>query len=145
MNIYFEVEDIDFKLPAVILTRKWIKETVKNENAKLKIGELSFIFCDDIYLHKINMEYLNHDTLTDIITFDNADDEENKIEGDIFISIERVRENADTLKTIFEQELRRVIIHGVLHLCGYKDKTKKDAQIMREKEDFYIAKWLEMA
>ena len=144
MNIYFEVEDIDFKPYAVILTRKWIKETVKNENPKLKVGELTFIFCNDAYLHKINVEYLNHDTLTDIITFDNSD-EENKIEGDIFISIERVRENADTLKTIFGYELRRVIIHGVLHLCGYKDKTKKDAQIMREKEDFYIAKWLEMA
>ncbi len=144
MNIYFEVEDIDFKLYAVILTRKWLKESVKNENPKFRIGELSFVFCDDAYLHKINVEYLNHDTLTDIITFDNSDDE-NKIEGDIFISVERVRENADTLKTVFEQELRRVIIHGVLHLCGYKDKTKKDAQIMREKEDFYIAKWLEMA
>ena len=144
MEIYFEVESIDFKLPAIILTRKWLKESVKNENPKFRIGELSFVFCDDVYLHKINVEYLNHDTLTDIITFDNSD-EENKIEGDIFISIERVRENAETLKTIFGQELRRVIIHGVLHLCGYKDKTKKDAQIMREKEDFYIAKWLEMA
>ena len=144
MEIYFDTESIDFKLPAVVLTRKWIKETVKNENKKWKVGELSFVFCDDIYLHKMNVEYLNHDTLTDIITFDNSD-EENKIEGDIFISVERVRENAVTLKTIFEQELRRVIIHGVLHLCGYKDKTKKDAQIMREKEDFYIAKWLEMA
>ena len=144
MEIYFEVESIDFKLPAIILTRKWLKESVKNENPKWKIGELSFVFCDDDYLHKMNVEYLNHDTLTDIITFDNSD-EENKIEGDIFISIERVRENAVTLKTVFEQELRRVIIHGVLHLCGYKDKTKKDAQIMREKEDFYIAKWLEMA
>ncbi len=144
MNIYFEVEDIDFKPYAVILTRKWIKEAVKNENHKLKVGELTFIFCNDAYLHKINVEYLNHDTLTDIITFDNSDDE-NKIEGDIFISVERVRENADTLKTIFGHELRRVIIHGVLHLCGYKDKTKKEAQIMREKEDFYVAKWLEMA
>ena len=144
MGIYFEVENIDFKLPAVVLTRKWLRESVKNENEKWKIGELSFVFCDDAYLHKMNVEYLNHDTLTDIITFDNSD-EENKIEGDIFISVERVRENAVTLKTIFEQELRRVIIHGVLHLCGYKDKTKKNAQIMREKEDFYIAKWLEMA
>ena len=144
MELYFDTESIDFKLPAVILTRKWIKETVKNENEKWKVGELSFVFCDDTYLHKMNVEYLNHDTLTDIITFDNSD-EENKIEGDIFISVERVRENAVTLKTVFEQELRRVIIHGVLHLCGYKDKTKKDAQIMREKEDFYIAKWLEMA
>ena len=144
MEIYFDTESIDFKLSAVILTRKWIKETVKNENEKWKVGELSFVFCDDTYLHKMNVEYLSHDTLTDIITFDNSD-EENKIEGDIFISVERVRENAITLKTIFEQELRRVIIHGVLHLCGYKDKTKKDAQIMREKEDFYIAKWLAIA
>ena len=144
MEIYFDTESIDFKLPAVVLTRKWIKETVKNENEKWKVGELSFVFCDDTYLHKMNVEYLSHDTLTDIITFDNSD-EENKIEGDIFISVERVRENAITLKTIFEQELRRVIIHGVLHLCGYKDKTKKDAQIMREKEDFYIAKWLAIA
>ena len=143
MEIYFEAESTDFKLPAILLTRKWLKESVKNENPKFRIGELSFVFCDDAYLHKINVEYLNHDTLTDIITFDNSD-EENKIEGDVFISVERVRENAEMLKTVFEQELRRVIIHGVLHLCGYKDKTKKDAQIMREKEDFYIAKWLEM-
>ena len=75
MEIYFEAESIDFKLPAILLTRKWLKESVKNENPKFRIGELSFVFCDDAYLHKINLEYLNHDTLTDIITFDNSDEE----------------------------------------------------------------------
>ena len=109
----------------------WISVIISNEN--LEEGELSYIFCDDEYLHKLNVEFLKHDTLTDIISFDNSLG--NQINGDIFISVERVKENASKFNTTFENELHRVIIHGVLHYCGYKDKTKKDADLMRVKEN----------
>ena len=109
----------------------WISVIISNEN--LEEGELSYIFCDDEYLHKLNVEFLKHDTLTDIISFDNSLG--NQINGDIFISVERVKENASTFNTTFENELHRVIIHGVLHYCGYKDKTKKDTDLMRVKEN----------
>ena len=95
---------------------------------------INYIFCSDDYLLKINKEYLNHDTLTDIITFDNSE-EEGKIEADIFISIDRIKENALSLKKDFDQELHRVIIHGLLHLLGYNDKTDDDKAEMRKKED----------
>ena len=109
----------------------WISVIISNEN--LEEGELSYIFCDDEYLHKLNVEFLKHDTLTDIISFDNSLG--NQINGDIFISVERVKENASKFNTTFENELHRVIIHGVLHYCGYKDKTKKDTDLMRVKEN----------
>ena len=109
----------------------WISAIISNENHEE--GELSYIFCDDEYLHKLNVEFLKHDTLTDIIGFDNSLG--NQINGDIFISVERVKENASKFNTTFENELHRVIIHGVLHYCGYKDKTKKDADLMRVKEN----------
>jgi rRNA maturation RNase YbeY len=132
MAIQFFQENISFKLKNATKIKQWIKSVVEKENQKLL--ELNFIFCDDEYLHKINVEYLQHDTYTDIITFDNSE-HIGKIEGDIFISIERVKENADNLKITFEQELHRVMIHGVLHLLGYKDKTKAEKQAMRAKED----------
>ncbi len=109
----------------------WISAIISNEN--FEEGEVSYIFCDDEYLHKLNLEFLKHDTLTDIISFDNSLG--NQINGDIFISVERVKENANSFNTSFENELHRVIIHGVLHYCGYKDKTKKDTDLMRTKED----------
>jgi rRNA maturation RNase YbeY len=109
----------------------WISAIISNEN--FEEGEVSYIFCNDEYLHKLNIEFLKHDTLTDIISFDNSLG--NQINGDIFISVERVKENANSFNTSFENELHRVIIHGVLHYCGYKDKTKKDADLMRTKED----------
>tara|TARA_B110001450_G_scaffold228839_1_gene229046 strand:- start:354 stop:770 length:417 start_codon:yes stop_codon:yes gene_type:complete len=109
----------------------WISVIILNEN--LEEGELNYIFCDDEYLHKLNVEFLKHDTLTDIISFDNSLG--NQINGDIFISVERVKENASIFNTTFENELHRVIIHGVLHYCGYRDKTKKDADLMRVKEN----------
>ena len=109
----------------------WISAIILNEN--FEEGELSYIFCDDEYLHKLNVEFLKHDTLTDIISFDNSLG--NQINGDIFISVERVKENASSFNTTFKNELHRVIIHGVLHYCGYNDKTKKDADLMRTKED----------
>jgi len=132
-EILFHQEDINFTAPDSNLLQKWIEATILNET---KIaGHLNFIFCSDIYLHKINVDYLEHDTFTDIITFPYSDI---KIEGDIFISIDRVRENAATFNTSFENELKRVIIHGVLHLCGYGDKTEAEAKEMRSKENQYI-------
>lgn len=133
-SITFHSEDIDFHLVNEKKRIKWIKDSIKNE-AK-SVGEISYIFCSDEYLHKMNLEYLNHDTYTDIITFDYT--EENIVSGDIFISIDRVKENAIKFKTVFENELSRVIIHGVLHLMGYKDKTPQQKEQMRTKEDFYL-------
>ena len=110
---------------------RWISKIIANE--KREEGEISYIFCDYQYLHKLNVEFLNHNTLTDIISFDNSIG--NQINGDIFISIERVKENSLIYDTVFEDELHRVIIHGILHYCGFNDKTKKDADLMRKKED----------
>jgi len=99
-------------------------------------GEVSVIFCSDEYLLELNTEFLNHDTLTDVITFNYSDD--NDLLGDIYISIDRVSENADKFEQAFDVELNRVIIHGFLHLCGYNDKTKSERELMTAKEDLYI-------
>ena len=112
----------------------WIKETITSEEKTP--GDISFIFCSDEYLLKVNKQYLDHDYFTDIITFDYVED--NVISGDIFISCDRVKENAIEFKTGFENELSRIIIHGVLHLLGFKDKNKKDKLLMTQKEDFYL-------
>ena len=109
----------------------WIETIILSENKTL--GEISYIFCNDEYLHNINMQYLYHDTLTDIISFDYT--EGDVISGDIFVSIERVKDNAIDFKVTFEEELKRVLAHGVLHYCGYKDKTDADATLMRTKEN----------
>ncbi|WP_097055786.1 rRNA maturation RNase YbeY [Salinimicrobium sediminis] len=109
----------------------WIKEVIASEGKK--VGEISFIFCDDEYLLEINQQYLDHDTYTDIISFDNSVG--NILNGDIFISTERVAENASEYGVTFEEEIKRVIVHGVLHFCGYKDKSKEEAQLMRTKEE----------
>lgn len=111
--------------------KKWIKNIALSEN--YRVGEVNYIFCDDAYLHTINVKYLNHDTLTDIITFDYT--QQNTIHSDIYISVERVRENAVDFNTSFEKELLRVMAHGILHLCGYKDKTKQESELMRQKEE----------
>ena len=110
---------------------KWISNVVLSED--FEVGEINYIFCDDVYLHKINQEFLNHDTFTDIISFDYTLGKE--VGGDIFISIERVLENAEKFNEVFENELHRVMIHGILHFMGYKDKTKKEKTLMRTKED----------
>ncbi len=112
-------------------TVSWIKECIEKDGFEL--GEINYIFCDDDYLHKINMEFLQHDTLTDIISFDYTLGK--LIGGDIFISIDRVKENAEEFNTSFKDELHRVIIHGVLHYMNYKDKTSEEKQVMREKEN----------
>lgn len=130
----FHSEDISFELdkkPAII---SWLSYSINNEG---KIpGEISYIFCSDEYLHKMNVEHLDHDTLTDIITFDYCDD--NQVNGDMFISIDRITDNANDFGVSFEDELHRVMVHGVMHLCGYKDKTTEDQKVMSAKEDFYL-------
>ncbi|MCR9286543.1 MAG: rRNA maturation RNase YbeY [Bacteroidetes bacterium] len=129
--INFHSEEIDFILINVELKKSWVTKIIEQENKMLLL--LNFIFCSDDYLHKINLEYLEHDTYTDIITFPLAEDPD--IEGDIFISIDRVKENAIKFETSFENELNRVLAHGVFHLCGYRDKTEEEATLMRQKEN----------
>lgn len=109
----------------------WLSRVIESEDKTE--GEINYIFCDDDYLLKMNEEFLDHDTLTDIISFDYTMG--NLISGDIFISVERVKENAGDFNTSFEEELRRVMVHGILHYCGYKDKTEEDSQVMRAKEE----------
>ncbi|WP_291114782.1 rRNA maturation RNase YbeY [Flavobacterium sp. UBA6135] len=127
--------EIDFKLPSERAFKSWLSQVVLSEEKT--IGDINYIFCDDVYLHKINVDYLNHDTLTDIISFDYTIG--NVLHGDIFISVERVRENAAEFNVSFEDELKRVMAHGVLHYCGFKDKSAKDQKTMRSKEDEKIA------
>ena len=134
-GINFFYEDISFDLEHQNDIQKWIAETITKEGRTL--GEITYIFCSDDYLHKINLEYLQHDTLTDIITFNYCVDD--VINSDIFISIDRVKENALELNTTFPNELNRVIIHGVLHLIGYDDKSDSEKEEMRAKEDFYLS------
>lgn len=127
--------ECDFTLENKEAISTWLSAVIVSE--KKKEGEINYIFCDDEYLHKINMEYLNHDTLTDIISFDYSVG--NELNGDIFISIERVQDNANDFNVSFEEELKRVIVHGVLHYCGYKDKDEESERLMRSKEDEKIA------
>ena len=124
-----------FTLEDDISLSKWIEFAIHQENKDL--GELNYIFCDDDYLLEINIKQLKHNTLTDIISFDHSIG--NIISGDIFISVERVKDNAVDLYTDFKDELHRVMIHGVLHYCGYKDKTVSEKQLMRSKEDYYLS------
>jgi rRNA maturation RNase YbeY len=126
--------ETDFVLVNEGILAEWINDCIKNEEHRLE--EINYIFCDDEYLYKLNVEFLNHDTLTDIISFDYSVGK--IIQGDVFISVERVIENALDFSVPFLDELHRVMIHGVLHYCGYKDKTPKEAVIMREKENFYL-------
>ena len=113
----------------------WISNVITSENKK--VGEINYIFCDDEYLLEINKEHLQHDYYTDIISFDYSVG--NEINGDMFISVDRVKENAQDFNVTFEEELKRVIVHGVLHYCGYKDKSEDDVFLMRSKEDEKLA------
>jgi rRNA maturation RNase YbeY len=132
INFNYETE---FFLTNESIIQLWLEDIIKSENKT--IGEINFIFCDDDYLLRLNQEYLNHDTLTDIISFDYTLG--NEISGDIFISIERVKENAVDFNVTFEEELARVLSHGLLHYCGYKDKSPEDTLKMREKENEKIS------
>ena len=135
-SINFFSQKPRFKISNPKKVTTWIKNTIKKEGATLI--SLNYIFCTDEYLHQMNVQFLKHDTLTDIITF-NYNPSKTEIEGEIYISIDRVRENAKNFETDFQTELNRVIIHGVLHLIGYNDKNKSQKAIMREKEDTYLS------
>ncbi len=126
-------------LPESVATdyKAWLEDIILSEGKKL--GEISYIFCDDEYLLKVNQDYLQHDYYTDIITFDYV--KGRTISGEIFVSLQRISDNASTLSREYEEELRRVLAHGVLHLSGYKDKTETEEQEMRRKEDFYLARY----
>ena len=128
LNFYSEN---DFKLREEALYEAWIRRIIESENRKLE--DISYIFCDDEYLLEINQKYLDHDTYTDIISFDNSVG--NILAGDIFISTERVGENAREYGVDFQEELRRVMAHGILHFCGYKDKSDEESTFMRQKEE----------
>ena len=137
-SINFFNQDISYKLPKARKTKEWIEGVIKRE--KKQLTHLNYIFCSDEYLLSINEQYLNHKTFTDIITFDTSDTP-GKIEGDIFISIERIKANAVSFGTSLDQELHRVLIHGVLHLMGYRDKSRAEKVRMRKKEDAYLSLW----
>ena len=132
--IYFNYET-DFQLADEARSLAWIQRIISSEGKSE--GEISYIFCDDDYLLEINQQYLSHDEYTDIISFDYTVG--NQLNGDIFISVERVRENAAEFNTAFDQELLRVMAHGILHYCGYKDKEEQDVLLMRSKEDEKVA------
>lgn len=136
MVINFFSEETDFTLDNPIEIRNWIFEVIKDK--KYNPGTINYIFCTDNYLLKLNKQYLDHDTLTDIITFDYSKDK--IVSGDIFVSIERVQENASLYKAPFDNELKRVIIHGILHLCGHEDKTENEKSSMRKLEEYYLHK-----
>lgn len=133
MPLKFYSEEINFKLKNKILLRQWIVKSIQKE--KHITGDINFIFCSDIFLLEINKKYLKHNTLTDIITFDYTI---NELCGEMYISIDRIKENSTKFSSSFESEVHRVMIHGVLHLAGYKDKSKKDKATMTEKENYYL-------
>jgi probable rRNA maturation factor len=140
MPIRFFYEEVDFKIKNPRKTVNWIEESSKKE--KKKINEISYIFCSDNFLQKLNRKFLSHSTLTDIITFDHSDGK--FISGEIYISLERVKENSIEFTTTLQNELLRVMIHGILHLCGYKDKKPLDTITMRKKEEAYLSLWKTM-
>ena len=135
--ITFNNQSISFKLKDKAKLKHWIKTIIEKE--KHKVGTINYIFCTDDELLEINIKHLNHDTLTEIITFDYT--EGKTINSDIFISVIRVLENAEKFKVTFDDELHRVMIHGILHLCGYKDKSEKDSKLMRSKENAALKKY----
>ena len=130
MSVFFYKENVSFSINEELVV-KWLDESVRSLG--FVIGELSFIFCSDEYLKEINVKYLNHDFFTDVITFDYS--KEKLLFGDVYVSTDRVKENAKTYSSSFNKELFRVIIHGVLHLCGFNDKTKKEKTLIRSKEN----------
>jgi rRNA maturation RNase YbeY len=136
--IHFFSEDIDYELPDETVWINWLEAIANKENKEIDM--INYIFCSDEYLHQINVQYLGHDTLTDIITFPYSE-EENTIEGDIFISIDRVKENSAAYNVSFEEELKRIMAHGILHMCGYMDKKDDEKELMSKKENEAIAMW----
>ena len=139
MAIYFFSEEINFELKGKLNRKRWLKNIATK--AGFNIRELNYVFCSDEYLYQINLEYLNHETYTDIITFDLSESKKGAITAEIYISYDRVRDNAKQMKTPISKELHRVIFHGLLHLIGYKDKLKKDQILMRQMEDKLLKKY----
>ena len=137
MAISFSNQNIEFSLPDQNRVKEWISTLIKRHG--MSVGNIGYLFCDDSFLLEANSKYLNHDTLTDIITFDYVNG--NLVSGDIMISVERVSDNSVTFGVPFTDELHRVIIHGVLHLLGQGDKTDDEARIMRQREDEALALW----
>ena len=137
MAISFSNQNIEFSLPDQNRVKEWISTLIKRHG--MSVGNIGYLFCDDSFLLEANNKYLNHDTLTDIITFDYVNS--NLVSGDIMISVERVSDNSVTFGVPFSDELHRVIIHGVLHLLGQGDKTDDEARIMRQREDEALALW----
>lgn len=133
--IQFFAEDVEYTIPNPTKAKRWLKFVIENEGFTL--NQLNYIFCSDEYLLNMNREHLQHDYYTDIITFDTSD-EEKQVEGEIYISTDRVKENAETAEVKFDEELRRVIVHGVLHLVGYSDEDEVLKVKIRDKEDFYL-------
>lgn len=134
IHYFFEnVEEISIETNIT----KWLENLIQTEEKK--VGDINYIFCDDDYLLKVNQDFLEHDYYTDIITFDYVKGK--IISGDIFVSLQRVKDNSSTLSTDYDEELKRVLAHGVLHLCGYKDKSPDDESLMREKENYYLNKF----
>ena len=134
--VRFFNEDVDYKLPQKLAVKKWLTAQAKAEGHD--VGDLNYIFASDAYVMEVNREHLNHDYYTDIITFDNREFPTDPIEGDIFISIDRVADNAAQLGITPDLEMRRVMAHGLLHLCGYGDKSEADQVVMRGKEDAWL-------
>lgn len=130
---YLETEEIT----EINQNKKWLNQVISNEDKQE--GIITYIFCNDDYLLEKNIRFLNHNTLTDVITFDYC--EGNSVSGDIFISIQRVKENSEVFKVDFLTELNRVMVHGLLHLLGYKDKTESESSLMRKKENYYLSKY----
>lgn len=133
--ISFFTADITYSLKSRTNIRHWLLKVASSE--KKRISSLNIIFCSDDYLYKMNRQFLKHNTFTDIITFDNSVDLKH-ISGELYISLDRIRDNAATLGVTIKDELHRVIVHGLLHLCGYTDKTPSDRKKMSLKEDFYL-------
>lgn len=136
VRFFYEVEG--FSVPHPIRTRRWLRAVAQQEGRG--VNELRYIFCSDEYLNRMNVDYLNHDTLTDIITFDTSETPL-ILDGELYISIERITENAQQLGLLFQDELLRVLVHGLLHLCGYGDKMHEEVKIIRNLETDYISKF----
>ena len=137
MAVQYFYEEVDFKLPNPRKTSQWIADAIRIEKGSL--GDVSYIFCNDEFLLDLNLKYLNHSTLTDIITFDLSDNLSDEISGEIYISLERVTENAEKYKVSFIHELHSVLIHGILHLLGYSHKNEAEKALMRKKEEAYLS------
>ncbi len=133
--VTYHLQDTDFQFKHKMLNNRWLKTVAESEIKR--IGDISIIFCSDPYILEINLKYLQHDYFTDIITFDYC--EANRLSGDLFISVDSVRENALFYGTEFEDELNRVIVHGLLHLIGYDDHSEQEKKTIREKENYYLA------